>query len=73
MVHPTTKFKKKKGSLAFISTPFLRGTILFGLDMKDRLRPIEFIKTSKDGSLKPLNPKLFRKLLISEDNKYIAF
>ncbi|MHA1147790.1 MAG: DEAD/DEAH box helicase [Promethearchaeota archaeon] len=66
-------FKKKKGSLSFVSTPFLRGIIHFGLDMKDRLRPIEFIKKLKDGSIKPLNPKLFRKLLISENNKYIAF
>ena len=65
--------KKRKRSFSFISKPFFRGTLRFGLDMKDKMRPLAFNKIYPDGTIKAVNPRLFKKFLLSEENQYIAF
>ncbi|TFF98278.1 MAG: DEAD/DEAH box helicase [Promethearchaeota archaeon] len=65
--------KKAKQSFSYISTPFLKGKLIIGLDFKDKVRPLKFDKILKDGNLRPIDPKLFKNFLLSDRNKYIAF
>ncbi len=66
-------FKKKGFSFSYINTPFFRGNLLFGIDIKNKMRPLTFQKYQKDNTLTPINPRLFRDFLFAEENKFIAF
>ncbi|MFW9900111.1 MAG: DEAD/DEAH box helicase [Candidatus Thorarchaeota archaeon] len=66
-------FKKKKFTFTYINKPFFNGTVVFGLDFKNKMRPLNFIKIETDGTTKPIDPHLFRKFIKSEKNKFIAF
>ncbi|MCK4781045.1 MAG: DEAD/DEAH box helicase, partial [Candidatus Lokiarchaeota archaeon] len=37
------------------------------------MRPLNFNKIEKDGSSQPINPRLLRKFILSDKNKFIAF
>ena len=67
------KFKEINFTFSYISEPFFRGTVFFGLDFKNKVRPLSFNKIDKDGILSPVNPRLFKQFLISKYNKFIAF
>ena len=67
------KFREETLKFTYISEPFFRGTVLFGLDFKDKMRPLSFNKIEKDGVISPVNPRLFKQFLISKRNKFIAF
>jgi helicase len=67
------KFKEDPLNFSYISEPFFRGTIFFGLDFKKKIRPLSFNKIEKDGIVSPLNPHLFKQFLVSKHNKFIAF
>ncbi len=67
------KFKEINFTFSYISEPFFRGTILFGLDFKNKVRPLSFNKIEKDGIISPVNPRLFKQFLTSKHNKFIAF
>jgi helicase len=67
------KFKEGTMSFTYISEPFFRGTVTFGLDFKNKIRPLSFKKIEKDKAISPVNPRLFKQFLISEFNKFIAF
>ncbi|MFX1477829.1 MAG: DEAD/DEAH box helicase [Promethearchaeota archaeon] len=43
------------------------------MDFKNKMRPLSFSKTEKEGFVSPLNPRLFKQFLLSENNKFIAF
>ncbi|MFX0059773.1 MAG: DEAD/DEAH box helicase [Candidatus Heimdallarchaeota archaeon] len=58
---------------SYLKKPFFRGNILFGLDFKNKVRPLSFSKIQNDGSMTPVNPRLFKKFLLSEKNRFIAF
>lgn len=45
---------------------------MIGLDFKNKMRPLNFNKIEKDGSSQPINPRLLRKFIISDKNKFIA-
>ncbi|UCD01192.1 MAG: DEAD/DEAH box helicase [Promethearchaeota archaeon] len=66
-------FKKKRFTFSYVSEPFFRGTAIFGLDFKNKMRPLNFNKIEKDGRSKPINPHLLRKFILSDKNKFIAF
>lgn len=66
-------FKKKRFTFSYVSEPFFRGTAVFGLDFKNKIRPLIFDKIEKDGSLQPVNPQLLKKFILSDKNKFIAF
>jgi len=66
-------FKKKRFTFTYVNEPFFKGTVLFGLDFKNKMRPLNFNKIEIDGSTKPIDPHLLRKFIISEKNKFIAF
>jgi len=66
-------FKKKSKSISYISNPFFRGTIVFGLDYQDKFQPVSFSKLQKDGNPQPINPRLFKKFLLDAKNKFVAF
>ncbi len=66
-------FKKKKFTFSYVNKPFFKGTVVFGLDFKNKMRPLNFSKIEIDGSIKPIDPRLLRKFIISEKNKFIAF
>ena len=66
-------FKKKGKSFSYISNPFFRGTIVFGLDYQDKFQPVSFSKLKKDGIPQPINPRLFKKFLLDAKNKFVAF
>ncbi len=66
-------FKKKNQTFSYIKKPFFRGSVLFGLDFKDKIRPVGFSKLENDGNLEPINPRLLKKFLIDKNNKFIAF
>ncbi|MFX1375942.1 MAG: DEAD/DEAH box helicase [Promethearchaeota archaeon] len=67
------KFKEKIFKFSYVNEPFFRGTILIGLDFKNRIRPLSFNKIEKDGKTNPINPHLFKKFLLSPNNRFIAF
>jgi helicase len=66
-------FKKKSQTYSYIKQPFLKGIVIFGLDFKDKIRPVSFSKIEVDGKLEPINPRLLKGFLIDERNKFIAF
>lgn len=65
--------KSIKKKLSIVNTPFLRATVIFGLDIKNRIRPLKFTKIQKDDSQVPVDPKLFKKILLAEKNQFIAY
>ncbi|KKL98556.1 hypothetical protein LCGC14_1823250, partial [marine sediment metagenome] len=67
-------FKKKRFfTFSYINEPFFRGTVIFGLDFKNKMRPLNLSKIEKDGTVIPVDPLLFKRFLLSEKNKFIAF
>lgn len=66
-------FKKNSKSFSYISNPFFRGIIVFGLDYQDKFQPVSFSKLQKDGNPQPINPRLFKKFLLDGKNKFVAF
>ena len=66
-------FKKKGKSFSYISNPFFRGIIVFGLDYQDKFQPVSFSKLQKDENPQPINPRLFKKFLLDVKNKFVAF
>lgn len=64
--------KKGKKSFSYISNPFFKGIVILGLDFKNKLRTLKFDKILSDGSVKPVDPKLFKKFLLLDQNRYIA-
>ncbi|MFX1290544.1 MAG: DEAD/DEAH box helicase [Promethearchaeota archaeon] len=67
------KYKEKDFKFSYINEPFFKGTVLFGLDFKNRIRPLSLNKIEKDGNVTPINPQLFKKFLVSNNNRFIAF
>ena len=65
-------FRPKIMSFSFINKPFFQGSISFGLDMKNKIRPFKFNKIQQGGFI-PVNPRLFKKFLFAKENKFIAF
>ena len=66
-------FKDKSSKFSYVNKPFFRGTIVFGLDIKDKMRPLKFDKIDRFGKSYPVNPKLFKKFLLADQNKFVAF
>ncbi len=66
-------FKKKNQTYSYIKKPFFRGVVLFGLDFKDKIRPVGLSKLENDGNLEPVNPRLLKTFFINKKNKFIAF
>jgi len=66
-------FNKKTQSITYIREPFFKGIVLFGLDFKNKFRPLSFLKILKDGNKEPIDPKIFKRFLISEKSQFIAF
>jgi len=66
-------YKKKENIFSIIKKPFFRGQVIFGTDLKGKNRPVYFSKLRKDGSKNLLNPKLLKKFLLNDKNKFIAF
>ncbi|MHA2181607.1 MAG: hypothetical protein ACXAAH_09305, partial [Promethearchaeota archaeon] len=67
------KFREDNLTFSYINEPFFRGNVLFGLDFKNKIRPLSFNKIEKDGVISPLNPHLFKQFLVSKQNKFIGF
>ncbi len=65
-------FKQKSLSFKYVSEPFLRSSVIFGLDIKNKMRPLKFSKIEKDDTETPLNPRLFKKLVLADESKFIA-
>ena len=66
-------FKKKAFTFTYVKEPFFRGTVIFGLDFKNKMRPLNLNKIEKDGTYLPIDPRIFNKFLLLEKNKFIAF
>ncbi|MFX1499596.1 MAG: DEAD/DEAH box helicase [Promethearchaeota archaeon] len=66
-------FKKKRFTFTYVNEPFFKGTVLVGLDFKNKIRPLNFIKIDNDGNSYPIDPRLFKKFIISDKTKFIAF
>lgn len=67
------RYKEKDFKFSYISEPFFKGSLLLGLDFKNRIRPLQFNKIEKNSSITPVDPRLFKKFLQSVNNKFIAF
>ncbi len=66
-------FKKKNQTFSYIKKPFFRGFVLFGLDFKNKIRPVSFSKRESDGNSEPINPRLLKDFFLDKKNKFIAF
>jgi len=66
-------FKAKRFTFSYVNEPFFRGTAIFGLDFKNKIRPLNFNKIEKDGSAQPISPQFLEKFILSDKNKFIAF
>ena len=64
-------FKNENFTFTYMNKPFFRGTVEIGLDFKDKIRPLNFNKIQTDNLLDPINPRLFKKFLLSDKNKFI--
>ncbi|MFX1279448.1 MAG: DEAD/DEAH box helicase [Promethearchaeota archaeon] len=67
------RYKEKDFKFSYINEPFFKGSLLLGLDFKNRIRPLQFNKIEKNSSITPVDPRLFKKFLQSVNNKFIAF
>jgi len=47
--------------------------VLFGLDFKNKIRPVSFSKLESDGNSEPINPRLLKDFFLDKKNKFIAF
>jgi len=65
--------KKNLSRFSYVSQPFFQGYVVIGLDIKGKLRPLTFYKINKDGTQDPINPRLFKRYLLAENNKFIGF
>ncbi len=65
--------KKSKKSFSYINDPFFKGVVIFGLDFKEKVRPLKFDKIQKDGGLMPLDPKLMRQFILADENQFVVF
>ncbi|TFF87629.1 MAG: DEAD/DEAH box helicase, partial [Promethearchaeota archaeon] len=65
--------KGRKKSFSFIRDPFFRGKVQFGQDIKGKMRPLRFEKIQQDGSIRPVDPRVFKKFIFNEKNQLIAF
>ena len=66
-------FKKKSQTLSYVKKPFFRGSVVFGLDFKNKVRPVSFSKRESDGKSEPINPRLLKDFFMDKKNKFIAF
>ncbi|MHA1194302.1 MAG: hypothetical protein ACTSP9_18805, partial [Promethearchaeota archaeon] len=66
-------FKEKNFTFSFVNNPFFQGSVIFGLDFKNKMRPVNLVKFQKDGSTEPLDPRLFKKFLLDDKNRFVAF
>ena len=66
-------FNEKKFTFSYINTPFFKGNVIFGLDFKNKMRPLQFNKIQKDGTVDPVDPRLFKKLLLASENQFVSF
>jgi len=66
-------FKKKNQTISYIKKPFFKGSVLFGLDFKNKIRPINFSKRESDGNSEPINPRLLKDFFLDKKNQFIAF
>ncbi|MFX1391691.1 MAG: DEAD/DEAH box helicase [Promethearchaeota archaeon] len=66
-------FKKKGFTFKYINEPFFKGTVIIGLDFKNKMKPLNFNKIENNGNIQPIDPRLLRKFIISDKNKFIAF
>ena len=65
-------FKRKTSKFSYINQPFFQGYVIIGSDMRNKLRPLSFFKINKENIQEPLNPKLFKKFILSENNVFIG-
>ncbi len=67
--------KSRSKTISYVNEPFFRGLVTFGLDIKNKMRPLKFTKTQEDGKQNqiPIDPRLFKKFLLADENKFIAF
>ncbi|MFX1354897.1 MAG: DEAD/DEAH box helicase, partial [Promethearchaeota archaeon] len=66
-------FNKKTQSITYVKEPFFKGILLFGLDFKNKFRPLSFLKILRDGNREPVDPKIFKRFLVSEKSQFVAF
>ena len=66
-------FKKKNQTISYIKKPFFKGSVLFGLDFKNKIRPVSFSKRESDGNSEPINPRLLKDFFLDKKNQFIAF
>ena len=66
-------FKEQTLKFSYVNKPFFKGSVIFGLDFKNKMRPVSFLKISSDGTTKAIDPRLFKKFILSEKNKFVAF
>ncbi|MHA1670654.1 MAG: DEAD/DEAH box helicase [Promethearchaeota archaeon] len=66
-------FKEKNFTFSYINKPFFQGSVTFGLDFKNKMRPVNFTKFQKGDSTEPLDPHLFKKFLLADKNRFVAF
>ncbi|MHA1240100.1 MAG: DEAD/DEAH box helicase, partial [Promethearchaeota archaeon] len=66
-------FKKKSKSFSYVINPFFRGSVLLEADYQNKFQPVSFSKLQKDGTIEPINPRLFKKFLLDAKNKFVAF
>ena len=66
-------FKEDPFKFSYVNKPFFKGTAIFGLDFKNKMRPLSFLKIANDNSTKAIDPRLFKKFILNERNKFIAF
>ena len=66
-------FKRNLSKFSYVNQPFFQGYVIIGKDIKNKLRPLTFYKVNKDGSQDPINPRLFKKYLLADNNMFIGF
>ncbi|MFX1239052.1 MAG: DEAD/DEAH box helicase, partial [Promethearchaeota archaeon] len=66
-------YNKSKFSFSFVSNPFFKGNVVFGTDFKNKMRPLVFNKILKEGGIEPIDPRMFKKLIMADGIQFLAF
>ncbi|HEY0088597.1 MAG TPA: DEAD/DEAH box helicase, partial [Candidatus Lokiarchaeia archaeon] len=64
---------KKNQQISYVKEPFFKGTVVFGLDFDNKMRPLKFTKVQNENNVTPVNPDLFKKFVLANENQFVAF
>jgi len=64
---------KKNQQISYVKEPFFKGTVVFGLDFDNKMRPLKFTKVQSENNVIPVNPDIFKMFILANENQFVSF